>query len=131
MKIPVKIIIDGNCNSELVVINERISFYGEVDPVKGIHKPSGKFISNKVLLFPGSRGSTVGSYIIYALKRNNTAPQCMIVEKAEPILVTGCVLGEIPLFIIMNYSFNNIVNIVRDGLKTIHIRGDEWIVIEE
>ncbi|MEM1845408.1 MAG: hypothetical protein QW558_01735, partial [Desulfurococcaceae archaeon] len=33
LKIPVKIIIDSDCFGEIVVINERISFYGEVDPV--------------------------------------------------------------------------------------------------
>lgn len=131
LKIPVKTIIDGDCCGELVVINERISFYGEVDPVKGIHKPSGKVIVNKILFFPGTRGSTVGSYIIYGLKKNNTAPQCIIVEKAEPILVAGCVISNIPLFTLMDYSFNDIVLLVRDGLKTIHYRGEYWFVIEE
>jgi len=130
LKIPVKIIIDSDCFGEIVVINERISFYGEVDPVTGIHKPSGKNINNKILLFPSTRGSTVGSYILYALKKYNNAPQCIIVEKAEPILVTGCVLGEIPLFVLNNLSFNYISSIISDGFKAIHNKGEEWFVVE-
>lgn len=130
MKIPVKIIIDGYCCGELVIINEKISFYGEVDPENGVHKPTGKVISDKVLLFPGTRGSTVGSYIIYALKKHGKAPRCIIVEKIEPILVAGCVVGEIPLFK-LNVSFEEISKIIRDGLKTIHNVGEEWFIVEE
>jgi len=50
-----------------------------------------------VLVARASRGSTVGSYIIYALARKHGAPKAIVMEKAEPIVVTGCILASVPL----------------------------------
>ncbi len=54
-------------------------------------------LKGKILIFPYSIGSTVGSWVIYALKRNNVAPSAIIVDKADMILASGCLISEIPL----------------------------------
>lgn len=79
-----------------------ISFLSGVDPdsgkiVESDHPLEGEFICGKVLVFPHGKGSTVGSYIIYALEKNGKAPAAMINEEAEPIIATGAILGSIPL----------------------------------
>lgn len=99
-KIRVKIINEGNAEGELLVYPNPISFLGEVDPKKGVLLGADKKefeIKGKILIFPNTRGSTVGSYVIYALKYYNNAPSAIIVVKAEPILITGAILAGIPL----------------------------------
>ncbi|MET1160581.1 MAG: DUF126 domain-containing protein [Thermoprotei archaeon] len=117
----VKPLNDGDCGGILVVINDYISFFGEVDPYKGVHTPSGKHIADKVLVFRGGRGSTVGSYIIYALRKNNVSPRCFIVEKPDPVVVAGSILADIPLLVIREYN-DFIVNVC-DGYKLEYDRG--------
>jgi len=127
--INVKPLIDGDFKGEAVIIDNYISFYGEVDPVNGVHKPSGKSIAGKVLVFKGGRGSTVGSYVIYALKKNGRNPCALIVEKAEPIIVTGAVLADIPLMILID-RLEDVITRIRDNVVLIHKRGENivWIV---
>lgn len=125
----VKIIVDGSCKGEPVIIDRSISFFGEVDPYRGIVKPENISISGKVLIFRGSRGSTVGSYIIYALKYYGNSPSCLIVEKAEPILITGCIIADTPLFVIDNY--NEFIRYVKEkGRTIIHEERRGYILVE-
>lgn len=92
----------GVGEGEALVSKQAISFLGGVDPDTGIviekgHELEGQNITGKVLVFPGGKGSTAGSYIIYALARKGTAPRAMINLVAEPIIATGAVIGKIPL----------------------------------
>lgn len=101
VQIKVKSIMPGYCKGEALVLNRHISFFGEVDPETGCLKENLELcMANKVLVFKGSRGSTVGPYIVYALRKNNKHPICIIVEEVEPLLLAGCVLGEIPLYVV-------------------------------
>jgi predicted aconitase with swiveling domain len=79
-----------------------ISFLAGVDPETGTivekgHPLCGQRIAGKVLAFPYGKGSTVGSYILYALSRNNNAPAGIINDEAEPIIATGAIIGKIPM----------------------------------
>ncbi|MEM4481665.1 MAG: DUF126 domain-containing protein [Desulfurococcaceae archaeon] len=97
--IKVKTVVPGYCRGEPVLLNRYISFFGEVNPETGcLVGENNVCLPGKVLVFKGTRGSTVGPYIIYALKKNSKGPVCMIVEDLEPMLVAGCVLAEIPLY---------------------------------
>ncbi len=125
-----KIIVDGNCRAEALVVDHRISFFGEVDPRTG-RTVEGYYIGGKALIFPGTRGSTVGTYIIYGLKYYGHAPACMIVYDAEPILIAGAVLADIPLFIVRE-DYEELVGHVknREHAIILHGRGEEVLVIE-
>jgi predicted aconitase with swiveling domain len=79
-----------------------ISFLSGVDPESGIivekgHPLQGESIAGKVLAFPYGKGSTVGSYVLYALSRNGHAPAAIINAEAEPIIATGAIISEIPM----------------------------------
>lgn len=96
-------VVPGECKGEVLFLDAFLSFFGEVEPESGCLKGDmTKCIGDKVLVFRGSRGSTVGPYIIYALSRNGKQPVCMIVNHVEPMLVAGCVMGDIPLFRILD-----------------------------
>lgn len=87
---------------EILSTDEPISFLGGIDPVSGEvieenHDIKGEEITDKVLIFPKGKGSTVGSYVIYQLKKNKKAPLAIINEEAEPIVAVGAIISEIPL----------------------------------
>ncbi|MCE4604731.1 MAG: DUF126 domain-containing protein [Aeropyrum sp.] len=86
----------GEVEGELVVFDS-LSFYGEVDAERGVARGDVS-IAGRVVAIRRSRGSTVGSYVIFALKENGVAPKAILMEKAEPIVITGCVLASIPLY---------------------------------
>jgi predicted aconitase with swiveling domain len=73
-----------------------------VDPDSGIivetgHPLQGTSIAGTVLAFPYGKGSTVGSYVLYALSRNRHAPAAIINTEAEAIIATGAIIGGIPM----------------------------------
>ena len=97
IKVKLKPIVGGNATGEVVKV-ERLSFYGEVDPRKGVLVADGREVRDKILVIGTSRGSTVGSYIIYGLKYYGNAPKAIIMIKSEPIVITGAVIAGIPLY---------------------------------
>lgn len=78
------------------VVTEYISFYGDVDVERGELR-DGRSLTGSVVIARTGRGSTVGSYVIYALRKRHGAPSAVVMEKAEPIIVAGCVLADVPL----------------------------------
>jgi predicted aconitase with swiveling domain len=92
----------GCASGEALVTKEPISFLGNVNPETGIvvdpeHELHGQCIAGKVLIFPSGKGSTVGSYVIYQLKKRELAPVAMINIRSEPIVAVGAVISGIPL----------------------------------
>lgn len=92
----------GKAQGEIIRSSEPISFLGGVDPETGIvidpnHELKGKSIKDKILFIPGGKGSTVGSYVIFQMKKNNTAPKAIICIEAEPIIATGAIMSDIPM----------------------------------
>jgi uncharacterized protein len=95
-------IAKGSGRGRLLVSSAPISFLSGVDPETGVvveheHPLAGESISGRVLAFPYGKGSTVGSYVLYALKKNGKAPAALINVEAEPIIATGAIIAEIPL----------------------------------
>lgn len=92
----------GHAKGEVVLTKDPLSFLGGVDPEEGIvidskHELYGKNINGKVLIIPSGKGSTVGSYVLYQMAKNNTAPLAVIALEAEPIIATGAIMAGIPM----------------------------------
>jgi len=92
----------GRAEGEVLISRDPISFLGSVDPKTGIvveekNSLEGKSIKGKVLVFPHGKGSTVGSYVMYQLKKNGAAPVAIINLETEPIVAVGAIISEIPL----------------------------------
>lgn len=103
-------LVPGSASGRAVVV-EYISFYGDVD-VESASLRDGRSLKGAVLVARASRGSTVGSYVIYALAKRHRAPKAIVMERAEPIVVTGCVLAEVPLVDGIPWS---LLSKIRDG----------------
>ena len=94
-------IYPGKVKGVALVSREPIGFYGGIDMKTGIviekgHPLEGKSVKGKILVFPYGKGSTVGSYVIYGLKKNGVAPLAIINKETETIVATGVILAAIP-----------------------------------
>jgi len=101
----VKPIVDAGkpVEGEGLVVEKPISFLGDVDPDTGVlrmpdSEMRGSPLKGRILFAPYGRGSTVGSYIMYALRRNGVNPHAIVMHKAEPIIITGAVISGIALY---------------------------------
>ncbi len=91
----------GKTEGIAIVSGEPIGFYGGIDIKTGNviekgHPLEGKCVTDKILVFPCGKGSTVGSYVIYGLKKNGVAPKGIINKETETIVATGVILADIP-----------------------------------
>lgn len=114
-----RIISRGQAQGEALVSRDPISFLGGVDPHTGVvidskHELSGKNIKDKILIIPGGKGSTVGSYVIFQMAKSKTAPKAIICLKAEPIIATGAIMAEIPMVDQIN---GDIMSMVSSGME--------------
>ena len=105
----------GKGKGALLKSSAPISFLSGVDPDTGIvveegHPLRGESIAGKVLAFPFGKGSTVGSYVIYALKRNDKAPCAIINEEAETIIAVGAIISDIPMVDKLSEKISDINN---------------------
>jgi len=96
-----RIIYKGKGDGEALVTSQPISFYGGVDPNTGVviekgHELQGQSVKGKILVFPQGKGSTVGSYTLYRMKKNGVAPAGMINRECETIVAVGAIISEIP-----------------------------------
>ncbi len=94
-------IAPGRAAGEALVSPVPMSFYGGVDARTGVviekgHPLEGRCVKGRVLVFPNGKGSTVGSYVIYGLKKNGVAPAAIINRETETIVATGVILAGIP-----------------------------------
>ena len=126
MKLKGRKIYKGIAEGEAIVTRDGISFYGGVDPDTGKvvevgHELEGQSITGKILVFPTGKGSTVGSYTLYRMKKNNTAPAAIVNEQIDTIIAVGCIISEIPCVDKID------VNEIKTGQKMV-VNGSEGTV---
>jgi len=121
-----RMISPGKAEGEAIVSPDPIGFYGGIDAKTGIviekgHPLEGRCVTDKILVFPCGKGSTVGSYVIYGLKKNNVAPKGIINKETETIVATGVILAGIPCVDQID------IEKIKDG-DTVFIDADNGIV---
>ncbi|OKY79152.1 MAG: Swiveling domain associated with putative aconitase [Candidatus Methanohalarchaeum thermophilum] len=92
----------GKAQGRILFSNEPISFLGGIDPETGKiveegHELKGEKVKDKILVFPKGKGSTVGSYVLYQLSKNNKEPSAIINSESEAIVAVGAIISSIPL----------------------------------
>ncbi len=104
-------VIPGYVIGEAIVV-ESISFYGDVSVEVGA-LIDGRSIAGKIIVTRRSKGSTVGPYVLYTLKRKGKAPKAIILaSRSDPVLVAGAVLANI---ILVDSVSEEILGLVKDG----------------
>lgn len=126
-------VMGGYGEGEALVSEEPVSFYGGVDPGTGYitepgHGCFGKCLKEKIFVFPTGKGSTVGSYALYRMKKMGTAPSAIINRETESIIATGCVISDIPL---MDKLEKDPLEVIRDGMYVKVDADNKIIIIDE
>jgi len=126
MKLKGRRIYKGVAEGKAIATKDGISFFGGVDPDTGKvvevgHELEGQSITGKILVFPTGKGSTVGSYTLYRMKKNNTAPAAIVNRQIDTIIAVGCIISEIPCVDKID------VNLIKTGQKTV-VNGSEGTV---
>lgn len=115
----------GCASGEVLLTRDPLSFLGGVNPDNGEiidskHELYGKSIKGKVLVMPSGKGSTVGSYVLYQMAKNLTAPLAVIALEAEPIIATGAIMAGIPM---VDHPESDIMDILHDG-QVVEVNAD-------
>lgn len=92
----------GKATGQALVSKTPITFLGGVDPKTGIvvergHELEGQSVTGRILIFPTGKGSSVGSFVIYQMAKNATAPAGIINVKADEIVAAGAIISDIPM----------------------------------
>ena len=119
-------VISGTTRGRALVSSCPLSFLGGVDLKTGKiieknHDLNGKRLRGTILCFPHGHGSTVGSYVLYSLVKRGIGPKAIINETADPVVVVGAVIAEIPMVDKIDISQ------IRSG-DIVEVDGDKGIV---
>lgn len=119
----------GHAKGEVIITKDSLSFLGGVNPKTGIvidprHELQGQTINGKILVIPSGKGSTVGSYVIFQMIKNKTAPKAIISINAEPIIATGAIMAGIPM---VHMPEADILNILKNG-DVIEVDADAEVI---
>lgn len=95
-------IVSGHCRGIALVSAKPISFLGGVDYNSGVivekdHDLQGEKIKDKILCFPYSHGSTVGSYVLYSLVKKGVGPRAIVNQVADTVVAVGAIIADIPM----------------------------------
>ncbi|UCD26304.1 MAG: DUF126 domain-containing protein [Candidatus Bathyarchaeota archaeon] len=101
MELEGRVISKGVAKGEAIITKQPISFYGGVDPntsevIEKGHELQGQKVKGKILVFPNGKGSTVGSYTLYRMKKNGVAPAGIVNKECETVVAVGAIISEIP-----------------------------------
>lgn len=95
-------ISEGAAEGEVLISTDDIMFY-LIDPQTGVviekgHSLEGKSVANKILIFPGGKGSSVVQADgMYQLSIHNMAPRAMIIQYPDTVLVASSIIMEMPM----------------------------------
>ena len=94
-------VVGGVAEGEALVTKDTISGWGGVDSMKGTivearHELRGVSFKDKVLIFPGAKGSSGWSAAFHTARLAGTAPKAMIFNDMTTKVALGAVVMRIP-----------------------------------
>jgi uncharacterized protein len=91
---------DGaSVTGRILALTHPISFWGGVDPASGRiidarHPQNGAVVAGRVLLLPGTIGSSSASAVMLELVHAGLAPAAIVLHEPDAILLLGCVVAR-------------------------------------
>lgn len=116
-------VVGGVAEGEALVTKETISGWGGVDAMQGTvietrHELRGQSFKDKVLVFPGAKGSSGWSVTFHIARLAGTAPKAMIFNEMTTKVALGAVVMRVP----------SVTDLDRDPLQVIET-GD-WVKVD-
>lgn len=102
-----RVVIDGACDAPALVTREPINFTAALCKLPNLwpskrgesqdehHELFGQNFAGKALVFPSCIGSTYTGLVLLELVRSERGPAALVVQKADPLLVSGVILSEV------------------------------------
>ena len=116
-------VVGGVAEGEALVTCEAISGWGGVDPMQGKiietrHELRGVTFKDKVLVFPGAKGSSGWSVAFHTTRLAGTAPKALVFNEMTTKVALGAVVMRVP----------SVTDLDRDPLEVIET-GD-WVKVD-
>ncbi len=94
-------VVGGVAEGEALVTRETVSGWGGIDPMTGTvietrHELRGQSFKDKVLVFPGAKGSSGWSAAFHLARLTNSAPKAMIFTEMTTKIALGAVVTRAP-----------------------------------
>jgi predicted aconitase with swiveling domain len=96
-----RVIYKGAAEGRVLKSEVPLGLFGHLDPETGIYREAGHpldglCVSGRVLAFPRAKGSTVGSYVLFALGKCGRAPAALLLGECDTIVAVGAIISGIP-----------------------------------
>jgi uncharacterized protein len=116
-------VVGGRAEGEALVTRETISGWGGVNPMNGEiietrHELRGQSFSNRILVFPGAKGSSGWSVAFHLTRLAGMSPKALIFNEMTTKVALGAVVMRVPA----------VTDFDRDPLDVIET-GD-WICVD-
>lgn len=116
-------VVGGIAQGEAMVTGDHISGWGGVDPRTGTiietrHQLRGQSFANKVLLFPGAKGSSGWSNTFHLTRVMGTAPAAMLFVEMSTKVALGAVVTHAP----------SVTDFDRDPYEV--IQSGDWVQVD-
>lgn len=116
-------IVGGRAEGEALVTHQTISGWGGIDPMTGTiietrHELRGQSFKDKVLVFPGAKGSSGWSNAFHMTRLTGSAPLAMVFNQMNTKIALGAVVTRVPA----------VTDLDQDPLRVIET-GD-WVVVD-
>lgn len=94
-------VVGGCAEGEALVTKESISGWGGIDPMTGTvietyHEMRGVSFKDKVLVFPGAKGSSGWSNAFHMTRLTQSAPRAMVFNIMNTKIALGAVVMHVP-----------------------------------
>jgi predicted aconitase with swiveling domain len=94
-------VVGGSAQGEALVTRQTISGWGGIDPKTGTiielrHELRGKSFKDKILVFPGAKGSSGWSAFFHMARLNGAAPKGFLFNKMSTKIALGLVVTHAP-----------------------------------
>lgn len=116
-------VVGGCTEGEALVTRDTISGWGGVNPMSGIiietrHELCGQSFKDKVLVFPGAKGSSGWSAVFHMTRLTGSAPKALLFNEMTTKIALGAVVMRVP----------SVTDFDRDPLTVIET-GD-WVKVD-
>ena len=116
-------VVGGYAEGEALVTRGTISGWGGINPMTGTiietrHELRGQSFKDKILVFPGAKGSSGWSAAFHVTRITGTAPKALVFNEMTTKIALGAVVMRIP----------SVTDLDRDPLEVIET-GD-WVKVD-
>jgi uncharacterized protein len=94
-------VVGGYAEGEALVTNDTISGWGGINPMTGTvietrHELRGQTFKDKILVFPGAKGSSGWSVAFHLTRLTGTAPKALVFNEMTTKVALGAVVMRVP-----------------------------------